>query len=149
MSFFDKMKSGLHQVKGKAQHTVEITKLYTQIQVKKKDLQQHFAKLGETVYQSSGMGKQKAESVDDHQDQMVKLCREIAHMEEEIEELEQEMHRLKGDKQCRCGSYVPQEALFCSRCGHKFAAAYGQGDAIVIDPIRDRPNDDRQGPGPT
>lgn len=142
MSFFDKMKSGLHQVKGKAQHTVEITKLYTQIQVKKKELQQHFAKLGETVYESSGIGKQKSVTVDDHQDKMVQLCRDIAKMEEEIDELEQEMHRLKGDKLCVCGTYVAQEALFCSRCGHKFTNMGPQGyQPIVIDPNKDRPND--------
>ncbi|MFD0617086.1 zinc ribbon domain-containing protein [Paenibacillus sp. GCM10027629] len=120
MSIFDKMKSGLNQVKDKAQQTVEYTKLYTQIASKRKDIQEHYEQLGELVYRASGMSTVTSTSMDDAEGRMKGLCREISELEIQIVALEQELARVKGEKLCSCGEAAPYEAKFCSHCGNSF-----------------------------
>jgi len=121
MSIFDKMKSGLNQVKDKAQQTVEYTKLYTQISSKRKDIQERYEQLGEIVYRASGISTIASTSMDDAEVRMKGLCREIAELETQIVALEQELARVKGERVCSCGESIPYEAKFCSHCGRSFA----------------------------
>ena len=48
-------------------------------------------------------------------------CQEVLSIEEEIEDLEEKMRRLEGNKPRRicpsCGEYIEEGSLYCSRCG--------------------------------
>ncbi|WP_152396088.1 hypothetical protein [Paenibacillus guangzhouensis] len=121
MSLFDKMKSGLNQVKDKAQQTVEYTKLYAQIASKRKDIQEQYEQLGEIVYRASGMSTIASTSMDDVEGRMKGICREISVLETQLIALEQELARVKGERICSCGETSPYDSKFCSRCGKPFA----------------------------
>lgn len=130
MSIFDKMKTGLNQVKDKAQQTVEVTKLSSQLSSKRRDIQDHYEQLGELVYRASGMSKTASTSMDEAEGQMTDLCREIALLEEQAIALEQELHRVKGEQLCHsCGSVVVEGSRFCGKCGKAF-----DPDTIIVEP---------------
>jgi len=48
-------------------------------------------------------------------------CQEVLSIEEEIEDLEEKMRRLEGNKPRRvcpsCGEYIEEGSLYCSHCG--------------------------------
>ncbi|WP_028547185.1 double zinc ribbon domain-containing protein [Paenibacillus taiwanensis] len=138
MSFFDKMKSGLSsglsQVKDKAQQTVEVTRLYSTISTKRKDIQQRYGELGELVYRASGVGKGPRVSESEAEAQMARICAEVARLEIEVEQLEEEMHRVKGEKVCACGTAAPLQSKFCSRCGKSFPTPVSS-EPIDIEPV--------------
>lgn len=91
MDLFDKMKSGLNQVKDMASQTVEVSKLHTQIFSKKRDIQHHYEQLGEIVYRASGMSPQSSIPMSEGEQRMTALCREISVMEMQLIQLEQEL----------------------------------------------------------
>ncbi|MDK8183464.1 zinc ribbon domain-containing protein [Paenibacillus sp. UMB4589-SE434] len=138
MSFFDKMKSGLSsglsQVKDKAQQTVEVTRLYSTISTKRKDIQQRYGELGELVYRASGAGKGPRAFESEAEAQMARICEEIAKLEIEVEQLEEDMHRVKGEKVCSCGTAAPLQSKFCSRCGKSFPTPV-LSDPIDVEPV--------------
>jgi hypothetical protein len=130
MSIFNKMKTGLNQVKDKAQQTVEVTKLSSQLSSKRREIQDHYEELGELVYRASGMSKNATTSMDEAEGQMTTLCREIAQLEDQVITLEQVLHRVKGEQLClSCGSVVPEESRFCSRCGKAF-----EPETTIVEP---------------
>ncbi|MFM9279398.1 zinc ribbon domain-containing protein [Paenibacillus jiagnxiensis] len=112
MSFLNKMKSSLNQVKDKAQQTVETTRLSAQISAKRKEKTTKFTELGEIVHRAYCAGElsEKVSQIDE-------LSKAVLLIDEEIEHLEQQLLKLKGEKTCTCGAVVGYDSKFCNSCG--------------------------------
>ncbi|MEK3785536.1 MULTISPECIES: hypothetical protein [Paenibacillus] len=111
-NFLNKMKTGMNQVKDKANQTVETTRLSTQITLKRKDRTHQFAKLGELVYQAYVTGGANAPL-----EKVAAYTQTVQKLDREIEALEWQLARLKGERICVCGKVVARESRYCNHCG--------------------------------
>src|SRR5690554_5386273 len=93
MSFLGKMKTGFSQVKDKAQHTVESTRLSAHISSKKKEISSIQQKLGELVYKKYSTGDESIGSLE-----FKTFCESIDTFKGEIKQLEIEL--LKSEEKC-------------------------------------------------
>lgn len=112
LSFMDKMKLGLNQVKDKAQQTVEVTRISAQIAGKKKDKTAQYTLLGELVHEAY-INQKLAEQMH----HIESLSQAIQRLEGEIAALEKQLRKAKGEKICACGAVITQESRFCNHCG--------------------------------
>ncbi|WP_042227795.1 zinc ribbon domain-containing protein [Paenibacillus popilliae] len=108
----DKMKHGLHQVKEKAQQTVEVTRISSQIAGKKKEKTAQFTLLGELVHEA--YVKQELTEQMHH---IGSLSQAIQRLVGEITALEKQLLQAKGEKICACGAVITQVSRFCNHCG--------------------------------
>ncbi|MEC0228477.1 zinc ribbon domain-containing protein [Paenibacillus alba] len=115
MSFFDKVKQGATDAAKKAQQTVEITKLKTQISSKEKEIEKHYNLIGESVYAAHLAGNAAQSETD-----VADLCEGITSIKQEIALIEQKISEARNEKECVCGKVVLADTKFCSVCGHKF-----------------------------
>ncbi|MFE5320371.1 zinc ribbon domain-containing protein [Paenibacillus sp. NPDC056579] len=115
MSFFDKMKQGASEAAKKAQQTVEMTKLRTQIASKEKEIEKAFTLIGESIYQSHTAGNWKSSERD-----VAAYCDHIALLKQGIQALEVKIKLAKNEKECRCGKVVASDVKFCPVCGFQF-----------------------------
>jgi len=116
MSFFDKVKQSASDAAKKAQQTVEITKLKSQISGKEKDMDQLFHNIGESVYhahQANGSEESEAE--------VAGYLKELDELQLEIQLLEERIKNIRFEKSCSCGKVVPLDARFCPECGAQLA----------------------------
>lgn len=117
MAFLDKMKKGLTEAGSKAKEMVDVGRLSLQIDHKRKELEQLYAKIGEKTFQCV-----QANDMVNLEADVEGFCREIIQKRHEISELEQNISDIKNKKTCSCGQSVPIEAKFCPFCGNKFDA---------------------------
>jgi len=119
MSFLKKLtetvSKGVSTATEKAQQTVEITKLHTQISSKRKEIEKRYAQIGEAVYEAYlAKDLSKAEAA------ILPECEAISGLRKEIAGLEERIRELRNEKECVCGQTVPYETKFCPSCGRKF-----------------------------
>ncbi|WP_217592621.1 zinc ribbon domain-containing protein [Cohnella sp. GbtcB17] len=119
MSFFKKLtetvSKGVSTATEKAQQTVEITKLHSQIAGKRKEIERQYNEIGEAVYKAYLAGDlSKAES------EVIPACQLIADKDREIDALEDRVRELRNEKECECGQRVPFQTRFCPACGKPF-----------------------------
>ncbi|MFH5182047.1 zinc ribbon domain-containing protein [Paenibacillus sp. TAB 01] len=115
MSFFDKMKQGASDAAKKAQQTVEITKLKTQISLKEREIEKSYAYIGEAVFHSYRNGDWKMAGKD-----IEGYCLHITGLRRDISVLEAKIKAVKNEKECSCGKIVPLEVKYCPACGLPF-----------------------------
>ncbi|MFC5701092.1 zinc ribbon domain-containing protein [Cohnella faecalis] len=119
MSLFKKItesvSKGVSSATEKAQQTVEITRLYTQISGKRKEIDKLYAAIGELVYEAyeEDGGASSDARVDS-------ICKDIAALRGEIDALDDRMKELRNEKDCVCARRVPYDTKFCPSCGHRF-----------------------------
>ncbi|OXM87289.1 hypothetical protein [Paenibacillus rigui] len=115
MSFFDKMKQGASDAAKKAQQTVEITKLKTQISLKEREIEKSCTYIGEAVFRSYANGdwKQAGKDIEGY-------CLHITGLRRDISVLEVKMKEIKNEKVCSCGKVVALDVRFCPTCGNPF-----------------------------
>ncbi|AEI43815.1 hypothetical protein [Paenibacillus mucilaginosus] len=115
MSFFDKVKQSAAEAARLAQMTLEVTKLQTQISSREKEVERKQLLAGQAALDAYKAGDLKAaERV------VAAQSASILALQKEVQRLQSRILSLKNEKLCPCGSHLPQHALFCSRCGHKF-----------------------------
>jgi len=115
MSFFDRVKQGASEAAKKAQQTVEITKLKSQISSKEKEMDKIQLKIGKAVYQAFTTGdlaQSEAEVMD--------YCEELVLLEQDIAAIDDKIKNMKSEKACTCGKVVPIDLKFCPDCGKRF-----------------------------
>lgn len=119
MSFFKKLSDtvskGVSNAAEKAQQTVEITKLNSQISSKRKEISKHEQDIGEHVYALYSAREPIAGD-----EQITTFCTRIDALHEEIKDLHNRVMALRNEKDCVCGKRVPHDTRFCPNCGHAF-----------------------------
>ncbi|CAI6054616.1 zinc ribbon domain-containing protein [Cohnella sp. JJ-181] len=119
MSFFKKLtetvSKGVSTATEKAQQTVEITKLHSQIAGKRKEIERQYNEIGEAVYKAFVDGDLSKAEVE-----VIPACQLIADKGREIDVLEDRIRELRNEKECECGQRVPFQTRFCPACGKPF-----------------------------
>ncbi|MBB6673398.1 zinc ribbon domain-containing protein [Cohnella nanjingensis] len=134
MSFFKKftetVSKGVTTATEKAQQTVEITKIHSQISGKRKEIEKRFSDIGEAVYEAYLQHDlSRAEGV------IIPACEEIAGFRREITGLEDRIRALRNEKECSCGQKVPFDTRFCPACGSPFADPVPPEPVATADPL--------------
>ncbi|MFD0714315.1 zinc ribbon domain-containing protein [Paenibacillus sp. GCM10027626] len=112
MSFFDKVKQSASDAAKKAQQTVEITKLKSQISSKEKEMDDLYLNIGESVYRAHQAG-----GSDESEAEVAGFLKELDELQVEIQMLEERIKNIRFEKSCSCGKVVPLDARFCPDCG--------------------------------
>ncbi|WP_165921099.1 zinc ribbon domain-containing protein [Paenibacillus albiflavus] len=124
-NFFDKIKQSATKVTDKAQQTIELSKLTSQISAKKKEIDKLLHLIGGEAYHAfSNEDLMQAEP------RIAQFSKEIKAIQEEIELLEIKVKELKNEKECTCGKVVPLDTKFCPVCGNKFEPQITSVDVI-------------------
>jgi len=114
-NFFDKIKQGATKVSDKAQQTVELTQLSSQISSRKKDIDKLLMMIGgEAHHAYCNDAFMLVEP------KIAQLSKEILAIQHEIDMLELKIKELKNEKECSCGKIVPFDTKFCPACGNRF-----------------------------
>lgn len=97
----------------KAEQTVEITKIKSQINTMQRNNQRDYNDIGMMIYEKY----KKGEVVDA---EYIELCEAIAEREESIRKSKEEIAALKGLGICpKCNSHMDIDATYCPKCGAK------------------------------
>ncbi|WP_020618728.1 zinc ribbon domain-containing protein [Paenibacillus daejeonensis] len=115
MSFFNKVKQGASDAAKKAQQTVEITKMKSQISSKEKDMDKIQLKIGKAVYRAFVSGDLAESEVE-----VLDYCEELVLLQQDIDAIEDKIKNMKSEKTCTCGKVVPIDLKFCPECGKRF-----------------------------
>ncbi len=102
----------------KSKEVVQVSKVKKEIDELKNKMQAHFPALGEVTYHMYREGNIDQGKIDE-------VCREIAALDEQIKQKENELKRIYRDSQeargkrfCPyCEFEIPVDARFCSQCG--------------------------------
>ncbi|WP_195574504.1 zinc ribbon domain-containing protein [Paenibacillus sp. 1001270B_150601_E10] len=117
--FLDKVKQGASKASEKAQIVVELNRIQSQIESRRKDWEQNAYEIGCMAY--NAYKDQKMESLSE---QMAELAVLNLKLEEEIEVLEWKRCELRHEKRCeKCGEISAWISNFCSNCGEKLPEA--------------------------
>lgn len=131
MSFFNKVKQGASDAAKKAQQTVEITKMKSQISSKEKDMDKIQLKIGKAVYRAFVSGDLAQSEVE-----VLDYCEELVLLQQDIDAIEDKIKNMKSEKTCTCGKVVPVDLKFCPECGKRFPdeprVEDTTGDILVI-----------------
>lgn len=138
MSFFKKLTEtvtkGVSTATEKAQQTVEITKLHSQIAGKRKEIERKYNEIGEAVYRAYLDGDLSKAETD-----VIPACQQIADKNRDIDSLEDRIRELRNEKECECGQRVPFQTRFCPACGKPFpesaapaAAVESEGELSIL-----------------
>lgn len=132
MSFFkkisDTVSKGVTTATEKAQQTVEITKLNSQISSKRKEIDKLFALIGESVYESH-----QASDLTLSEAAVKSRCDEITAIRDEIALLNDRIKAIRNEKDCVCGKRLPEDTRFCPSCGNPFPAPAVEKTPIQVD----------------
>lgn len=119
MSFFKKItetvSKGVSTATEKAQQTVEITRLNSQISGKRKEIEKLFTDIGESVYEAY-----RAHDLSLAEAKVIPACEKIVAIHSQIAALDDRIKELRNEKDCVCGQRVPYDVRFCPSCGHPF-----------------------------
>lgn len=125
MSFFDKMKQGASGAAKKAQQTVEVTKLRSQISSKEKEMDKLYARIGESIYRAFSAG-----DVALSETEVMEYCDLLHGLDQEIDRVEEKIRNIKFEKTCSCGSISSVGVKFCPDCGKRFPDEPKQEDTL-------------------
>ncbi|MBW7476816.1 zinc ribbon domain-containing protein [Paenibacillus oenotherae] len=134
MSFFDKVKQGASDAAKKAQQTVEITRLKSQISGKEKEMEKLYLIMGEAIYRAHESGDITAADME-----IASFCEQLDAMKLEIQLLDERIRNIRFEKSCTCGKVVPLDARFCPDCGtelveeHRPETTFGEIRVICSD----------------
>lgn len=111
----ESVSKGVSTATEKAQTTVEITRLNSQISGKRREIERLYAKIGSSIYEAHlAHDMMLAEA------RVVPVCDEITAIRAEIGVLDERVKLLRNEKDCVCGKRLPMSVRFCSYCGHEF-----------------------------
>ncbi|MET3547502.1 RNA polymerase subunit RPABC4/transcription elongation factor Spt4 [Paenibacillus favisporus] len=116
MNIIQRLKEGANRATEKAQGTLEVSKLNSQIADIEREMGIHYREMGKVFYEGYRIGDMsKAEK------EMVDLCKSCDLLQEEIDELRTRIAELKNERLCKCGYVATLDANFCPSCGRKLA----------------------------
>lgn len=138
MSIFKKItetvSKGVSTATEKAQQTVEITKLHTQIANKRKEIDKKQAAIGEAVF-----GAYLEKDLSKAEQSIIPICEAIVGIRREISALEDRIRELRNEKECECGQKVEFDTKFCPACGRKFEEpVHAAAEVVDASPEREQ-----------
>ncbi|NMM53147.1 hypothetical protein [Paenibacillus aquistagni] len=117
--FLDKVKQGASKASEKAQLVVELNRIQSQIDSRRKEWEQHAYEIGCMAFDAY-----KDQKMDTLREQMSELASANIRLEEEIEALEWKRCELRHEKRCdECGEISAWTSNFCANCGAKLPDA--------------------------
>lgn len=109
MSFWTDLKKSGQEAAGKAKDLAEVTKLQLAQKEQERKLEQLYAQLGKSYYETAAQGES---------DPFLEQLRSIAQTLEEIETCKQQQLLIKAGVRCAaCGTLMEADAMFCPNCG--------------------------------
>ncbi len=119
-----KLKSGAGKVAKEADKAVDIKRIEMQIGSMKKQIEDHYHKLGEMSYESKAKGEPENPEAADIVTKITDLKQQIAAREEDIKNIKEGKivapQPSAGKKFCtNCGKENDANAKFCADCGAK------------------------------
>ncbi|WP_151735728.1 zinc ribbon domain-containing protein ['Paenibacillus yunnanensis' Narsing Rao et al. 2020] len=126
MNFLQRIKDGASRVSEKAQSSVEVGKLSSQISDIEHEMDMHFLKMGKLFYEGY-----RSRDLTLAEGQMVELSRSCLKLQEEIDELRFKIAELKNERLCKCGHVASLDANFCPKCGRKLEEAAPKKEAAA------------------
>ncbi|MFP4977046.1 zinc ribbon domain-containing protein [Paenibacillus sp. CN-4] len=114
MNFLQRIKDSASRVSEKAQSSVEIGKINSQISDIEREMGTHFMQMGKLFYEGY-----RSRDLSVAEGRMTELSRACVKLEEKIELLRQRIAELKNERLCKCGHVVGLDANFCPSCGRK------------------------------
>ena len=112
MSLLDKIKQSASDAAKKAQQTVEITKLKSQISGKEKDQDKLYYQIGTALYRSHQAG-----NVAESEQEVMGCCQQLDELQSDIQMIEERIRMIRFEKTCTCGKVVALDTKFCPDCG--------------------------------
>jgi capsule polysaccharide export protein KpsE/RkpR len=121
---FGKLKSGAGKVAHEADKTAHIKRIEMQIGSTNKQIEDHYQKLGEMVYEAKVKGEPENPEVANIQTKITDLKQQIAVREQEIKDIKEDKvvtpTAAPGKKFCTsCGKENDAAVKFCAECGAK------------------------------
>lgn len=115
MAFFNKVgetiSSKSKNLAAKAKELAEITSLNGQVNSQEENKERAYLEIGKKYYE---LHKEASEGF------FAEQCTIIEDADKKIEELKDEIRKLKGIQLCQaCGEEIPSQASFCLKCGEK------------------------------
>lgn len=124
--FFDNLKNKLSQsvtvVSAKSKSTLEITKIYAQVESMKKQKKELIDELGMLVYDMYAHSTFDKEKIDHKYRTIADLDNEIAQKKNQIEKIKLEEQKIISSTPkivCSCGNTLTVDMEFCNNCGTK------------------------------
>ncbi|NUU61740.1 zinc ribbon domain-containing protein [Paenibacillus agri] len=114
MNLLQRIKDGASRVTEKAQGSVEIGKLNSQISDIEREMEVEFMKMGRLFYEGY-----RLRDMSEAEGKMVELSRVCSRHQERIDVLRSRIAELKNERLCACGQVVALDANFCPHCGRK------------------------------
>lgn len=119
--FFKKIGQGVSVATKNVKESIDISKKRCEIKKQMNEADDKIEKLklsiGESVYEryKNGTGN----------DSCIELCKEIDSTKAQMIKLEAQLLELDGIKLCeKCGTKIPLDAVFCSKCGERQYSAF-------------------------
>ncbi|WP_169306565.1 zinc ribbon domain-containing protein [Cohnella pontilimi] len=127
---------GVSTATEKAQQTVEITRLNSQISSKRKEIEKLYGDIGAAVF-NGYLNKDLSLA----EPKVIPACEQIAAIRHEIDTLEDRIMMIRNEKECVCGKKVPFDTRFCPSCGHRFPEPSAQAERNAANPEPDQTAD--------
>jgi rubrerythrin len=114
MNLLQRIKDGANRVTEKAQGSVEVGKLNSQISDIEREMEVEFMKMGRLFYEGY-----RLRDMSEAEGKMIELSRVCSRHQERIDVLRSRIAELKNERLCACGQVVALNANFCPHCGRK------------------------------
>ncbi|AIQ62210.1 hypothetical protein PSTEL_02850 [Paenibacillus stellifer] len=138
MNLLQRIKDGANRVSEKAQNSVEIGKLNSQISDIEHDMEIEFTKMGRLFYEGY-----RSRDLSLAEGMMTEHSRACLRLQDKIDELRARIAELKNEKLCKCGAVVALGANFCPNCGRKLEQLGGAVPAVYQEKPKPAPQSER------
>lgn len=136
--FFKKIGQGVSAASKNVKESIDISRKKSEL---KKQINDGNGKI-EQIKLSVGNCVYNAYKKEIRPDSFTELCKEIDNIEIQIKKLEMQLFELDGIKLCeKCGTKIPLDAVFCSKCGEKQNGAF-DGDVVGTENTDSASNED-------
>ncbi|BCG57033.1 zinc ribbon domain-containing protein [Paenibacillus sp. URB8-2] len=128
MNLLQRIKDGANRVSEKAQNSVEIGKLNSQISDIEREMEMEFMKMGKIFYEGY-----RSRDLSLAEGKMTEMSRSCLRLQDKIDALRSRIAELKNERLCKCGYIVALDANFCPHCGRKLEQNASAPAPVIYD----------------
>ncbi|MCQ4087365.1 hypothetical protein [Saccharibacillus sp. JS10] len=115
MNFLQRIKDGAGRASERAQSAVEIGKLNSHISDIQREIEVHYARMGQIFYENYSQGHTAS-----GEEEIIELCTVCDLLTAEIAELRLRIAHLRNEQLCECGARLDENAVSCPHCGRQW-----------------------------